>query len=235
MRQKIRKGILTFSALLFPLLFLFLSPYLIIAAASLGVFSGSAIVFGLLFITSLLSSRLFCGWICPGGAWQDFAAGARDKPWNGKVKNALKYIIWAVWFGFIIYLWLANRPLRADFTFMAALDGHAMILYFMITTLIVVIALSTGKRGLCHSLCWMAPFMVFGEKLGDLLHLPRFRLKANSTACVSCGKCTRACPMSLNVAEMVKTGKMDSVECIGCLSCADGCPKKAISCAICRR
>ncbi|EJF41491.1 4Fe-4S binding domain protein [Clostridium sp. MSTE9] len=34
--------------------------------------------------------------------------------------------------------------------------------------------------------------------------------------------------MGLNVAEMVKSGHMDSPECINCLECVDSCPKKAI-------
>lgn len=41
---------------------------------------------------------------------------------------------------------------------------------------------NTGKSkyvmlGMCHSLCWMAPFMVIGEIVSDFLHIPRVRLK----------------------------------------------------------
>ncbi len=234
MRQKIRKGILTFLALMFPLLFFFLSPYVIIASASEGILNGSAIVFGLLFLFSVVGSRLFCGWLCPGGAIQDFVFVSNDKRWNGKWKNALKYIIWAVWFSFIVFLWVKHWPLKPDFFYMIGLDLPVVIMYFFVTTLIFVLSLLTGKRGMCHSLCWMAPFMVIGEKLADLLHIPRFRLKAKSELCVSCGKCSKNCPMSLNVAEMVKTGKLSSLECISCLECVDGCPKKAISFGISR-
>jgi ferredoxin-type protein NapH len=232
MRQRIRKGILSFSALLFPILFMFLSPYVIIAAASTGIINGSAIIFAIFFVTSILSSRLFCGWLCPGGAIQDMAATANIRPWNGRVKNILKYLVWVIWFGFIIYLWIANRPLKADFFYMTEIDLHMTIMYFLVTTLIFILALVTGKRGMCHSLCWMASFMIIGEKLADFLHIPRFRLKAKSEACISCGRCNKQCPMSLNVQKMVKEGKLQSVECIACLECVDICPKKAISCGI---
>ena len=49
---------------------------------------------------------------------------------------------------------------------------------------------------------------------------------------VSAGKCTRNCPMGLNVNEMVKCGKMDSTECINCLACVDNYPHTAISIGI---
>ena len=103
------------------------------------------------------------------------------------------------------------------------------MVYGIVVMVIYLFALLTGKRGMCHSFCWMAPFMVIGEKLADLLHIPRFRLKAKPDDCVSCGKCSMKCPMSLNIAEMVKSGSTDSTECINCLECVDECPKKAIS------
>lgn len=234
MRQKIRKGILTFSSLMFPLLFFFLSPYVIILGASRGVINGSAIVFGILFLFSLIGSRLFCGWLCPGGAIQEQTANANDRQWNSKAKNISKYVIWVVWLSAIVFLWVRHWPLSADFLFAAGIELHIIIIYFAVTTIIYLFALLTGKRGMCHSLCWMAPFMVIGEKLSDLLHIPRFRMKADSDACISCGKCNKHCPMSLDVAEMVKTDSFNSTECIACLECLDSCPKKAISCGISR-
>lgn len=70
--------------------------------------------------------------------------------------------------------------------------------------------------------------MIIGEKCADLLHIPRFRLKAETENCISCGRCSKKCPMSLDVVEMVKTNQMDSNECINCLECADICPKQVI-------
>jgi len=229
MRQKIRKGLLAFMALLFPLLFLFMSPVFIIFSASNGVLNGSAMIFGFLLVSSVLGSRLFCGWLCPGGAIQDHVAEANDKPWNSKWKNAAKYIIWILWFASIVVLWILHQPLKTDFFYLTDVDISTLISYFMVVTIIYLFALLTGKRGMCHSFCWMAPFMVIGEKIADLLHIPRFRLKADSNACISCGQCVKKCPMSLNVQEMVKSGNMDSVECISCLQCVDICPKKVIA------
>ncbi len=232
MRQKIRKGILIFSALMFPFTFFFLSPFIIVVSASQGIFSGSAIVFGLMLVFSLVSSRLYCGWLCPGGAVQDYAAEANGHRWNSRWKNGLKYGIWLVWFSFIVYLWITHRPLTVNFAFQWGIDLQYLMIYAIVMLVILSLSLFTGKRGMCHSFCWMAPFMVIGEKLADWLHIPRFRLKAAPDKCVSCGKCTKNCPMSLDVQKMITSGMPDSTECIHCLTCVDGCQQHAIRCGI---
>jgi polyferredoxin len=67
-RQKIRKGIILFSFFLFPAIFYYLSPVLIIQASSKGIINGSFVVFTLLFFSSLLLGRGYCGWLCPAFA-----------------------------------------------------------------------------------------------------------------------------------------------------------------------
>lgn len=232
MRQRIRKGILTISSLLFPLLFVFLSPFVIVVAASHGIVNASAIIFGGLFLFSIVGSRLFCGWLCPAGSIQEQVSNTNMKAWNGRYKNASKYVIWTVWIAMVLYLWFRQKTLQVDFFYMYGIDIYTVIAYFIVVSLIFLFALLTGKRGMCHSLCWMAPFMIIGEKTADFLHIPRFRLKGNPQTCISCGQCNKRCPMSLEVAKMVKNEKMDSPECIYCLECVSGCPKKSIQCGI---
>ncbi|HEX2939306.1 MAG TPA: 4Fe-4S binding protein [Ruminiclostridium sp.] len=93
MRQRVRKGLLVFSALMFPVTFFFLSPMVIILSAAKGMLNGSAMIFGLLLLFSIVGSRLFCGWLCPGGAVQDYVSGANNRSWNSKGKNLSKYIM----------------------------------------------------------------------------------------------------------------------------------------------
>lgn len=235
MRQRVRMGLLVYSALMFPLTFFLLSPYVIVISAADGVLNGSAMIFGLLLVFSVIGSRLFCGWLCPGGAVQDFISNANSRPWNSRWKNLSKYVIWMVWFSFIVFLWIHNGPIKGDFLHFMDINIIYMIIYAVVVSLIYLFTLMTGRRGMCHSLCWMAPFMVIGETIADFFHIPRFRLKAKPDDCVSCGKCSRICPMGLNIAEMVKSGRLDNTECINCLECVDECPKKAISFGICQK
>jgi polyferredoxin len=68
-RQRIRKGLIIVSLLLFPVIMNYLSPYVIIDGASQGIVNGSLIVFGLQFLAALFVGRLWCGWVCRRRGW----------------------------------------------------------------------------------------------------------------------------------------------------------------------
>ena len=94
-RQKIRNGIILFSFFLFPAIFYYLSPVVIIRAALQGIINGSFIIFVIMFITSLVLGRAYCGWVCPAGGCQETLFLSRDK----KVKKGdyVKWIIGGAW------------------------------------------------------------------------------------------------------------------------------------------
>ncbi len=77
-RQKIRKGLILFSFFLFPAIFYYLSPVLIIQASSQGIINGSFILFSLMFLSSLFLGRAYCGWVCPGVGCEEAIFAARD-------------------------------------------------------------------------------------------------------------------------------------------------------------
>jgi len=89
-RQKIRKNLMLFAFLLFPITYYYLSPYLIIMGASEGVITGSFIVFAIMLVTSLFIGRIFCGWIYPAGGEQELCALIKDKRFKGKKLNWIK-------------------------------------------------------------------------------------------------------------------------------------------------
>jgi polyferredoxin len=66
-RQCIRRALILISFLLFPITLNYFSPYLIIDGASQGIINGSFVLFGLLFLSSLVLGRGWCGWVCPAG------------------------------------------------------------------------------------------------------------------------------------------------------------------------
>lgn len=234
-RQNLRKLLLLFSFLFFPITLYYFSPALIINGSFAGVAAGSLFVFLLQFAFSLVLGRAFCGWVCPAGGLQEcWCTQAVNKPVRHKWVNAIKYVIWAPWLLTIILGFVRAGGIRqVDFFYMttggvSVADFAGLIIYLLLTLLVAVVALAVGRRGMCHTLCWMAPFMVLGTRLKNLLHLPGLRLKAEPDACIQCGKCTAGCPMSLPVAQMVKAGQMQNDECILCGNCADVCPKSAV-------
>ena len=66
-RENIRRTVITISAFLMPLTIYFISPVVILMAASEGIINSSAMIFFILFIASLFIGRIWCGWLCPTG------------------------------------------------------------------------------------------------------------------------------------------------------------------------
>ena len=97
-------------------------------------------------------------------------------------------------------------------------------IYFGIVALFFVPNLFLGCRAMCHCICWMAPFMVLGEKLGSALRVPQLRIEADPNGASAGGKCDRACPMSCRCRPPGRRCRRRR-ECIQCAACADVCPK----------
>ncbi len=227
-RQKLRMGIILFSFFLFPATFYYLSPVLIVQAASQGIINGSFIVFGLQFLSALLLGRAFCGWVCPAAGCQEALFLARDS----KVTRGdfIKWVIWVPWLGAIAFFASKKGGYeRIDFLYettygFSVADISSLIAYLIVLLLLIVLpAYAVGKRSFCHHLCWMAPFMILGRKVRNTGGWPSLRLEAASDGCTHCRACTETCPMSLPVETMVEQGRMENAECILCGSCVDGC------------
>lgn len=236
MRQKIRKALIIFSLLLFPVTLYYFSPALIINAAFEGIVNGSFIVFLLMFILSIPFGRLFCGYLCPAGGLQECASAVNGKIPKQGFRNYIKYVIWIIWIALVLYCYFSKGEIAGvDFLYetnkgISVSDAHSYIIYYGIVMLIFIPSILLGKRVFCHYFCWMAPFMIFGTKLRKLLHLPGLHIKIkNEKACTSCGQCSRNCPMGIKVSEQIAKGRINSAECIQCGACIDSCKKKVLS------
>lgn len=235
-RQKLRKLLLITSLLLFPVTLYYFSPALIINGALNGIINGSFIVFMLMFILAIPFGRLFCGYLCPAGGLQECALAVNDNYPKQGWKNRIKYVIWVVWIAVVIACYIMGGEITSvDFFFetsggISVADVQSYIIYYGIILLVFVPSVLFGRRVFCHYFCWMAPFMVLGTKLRRVFHLPGLHIKVkNQSACISCGKCDRECPMGVKVTAAVTEGHVKSMECIQCGACVDGCPKGVLS------
>ena len=102
------------------------------------------------------------------------------------------------------------------------------MIYYIVVAVFLGLALLLGRRAACHTICWMAPFMIAGRWLRNRVKWPSLRLVAEPASCSDCQTCTRNCPMSLDVNGLVRRAQMEDGECILCGQCVDGCPKGAI-------
>ncbi|MBO4807825.1 MAG: 4Fe-4S binding protein [Lachnospiraceae bacterium] len=235
MRQKIRRTIILISFLLFPITIYYFSPALIIQGAAQHIINGSFIVFVLMFVLSMFLGRVWCGYLCPAGGLQECVGRCNDKPAKQGWRDNIKYVIWIIWIGIIVTAFIMGKNEVTIDPFFQTDHGisiseiYGYVIYYGVILILVAPALIHGKRATCHYICWMAPFMVIGSKVGRFLHLPQLHVEADKSACVSCGRCSKVCPMGLDVKEMVSEGKNSKCsECIQCGACIDECPKKVL-------
>lgn len=235
-RQKIRKTFLIVSLLLFPVTLYYFSPALIINAGLNGIINGSFIIFALMFLLSIPFGRFFCAYLCPAGGLQECTFAINDKKPKQGWRNNIKYIVWIIWLSIVAFCYFYSGKIMAvDFLFetehgISVTSIQSYIIYYGIVFLIFIPSVLFGKRAFCHYFCWMAPFMVIGTKLRRLLHLPGLHIKVKEESdCISCGKCSKVCPMGLDVAEEIKNGQINNTECIQCGACIDNCSHNVLS------
>jgi|GEM_PF-656374 len=214
------------------------SPELIIMGAAEGIVTGSFIFFALMFVVSLVFGRAFCGWVCPVAGLQEAFFPACSRKAKGGKGDWIKYFIWVPWISIIVLMVLRAGGLHTIDAFyqtkggISVTDTHSYIVLYVVLALFTILALTAGKRAVCHYLCWVAPFMVIGTKLRNLFGWPALHMAASPNSCTNCKKCSENCPMSLDVNKLVQKSSMRHSECILCGTCADVCPNKVISYSI---
>ena len=232
--QRIRIAVLTLSTILFPVTFFYLSPAVSLYGSSLGIITGSLIVFMLQFLTAMIFGRAFCSWGCPGGGIQDQVGQARNRRISLRRIAWLKYIVWGVWIGTLaLFFRRAGGVKGVEFAFstekgLSTTSVEAIISYAVVVLVFFVLSLTLGRRAGCHTLCWMAPFMVLGRRIGLALRTPSLRLATTPQSCVSCGRCREQCPMSLDVERLAQRGSITDDNCILCGRCVDNCGSNTI-------
>ncbi|MBA4365386.1 MAG: 4Fe-4S ferredoxin [Coprothermobacter sp.] len=234
--QSVRSALLLGSFLLFPVTFYYLSPYLIIMGAGERTASGSMVVFGVMTLTALVLGRLFCGWVCPAGGLGEALFAVQNRKVNNR-SNWTRWLVWVPWMAAIVLITLQAGGIRRVDVLYQTDHGISLttaggmgpyIIFYAVLALVFVLSITAGKRGFCHSACWMAPFIMISRGVRNVLRLPAVQLRAETPACVGCRACTIACPMSLEVHAMVLGGRMENSECILCGTCVDVCPHNVI-------
>lgn len=234
-RQNIRKWILILSFLLIPITIFYISPIVILMGAAEGVATGSLLLYIVLFILSLFVARLWCGWLCPMGAWQEICSPVIKHTVKEGWRNYLKYGVTVLWLAAIVSAFYSAGGILSVDPFYGTVNGlsisslQVLMMVGIIFAIIFIIAFFAGRRGTCHVFCPIAAFMILGRKIRNLVSWPALQLSADASRCIDCGACSKNCPMGLDVNGMVRKDEMENAECIMCAGCADTCPKGAIT------
>ncbi|BBL68031.1 4Fe-4S binding protein [Methanoculleus chikugoensis] len=233
-RQKIRKALLIVSFLLLPATLFYISPIVILMGAAEGIATGSLLLFAALAVLSLGVSRLWCGWLCPMGAWQEICSPVMKRTVKDDRRNLVKYGVTVLWLALIAYLFIGAGGILAVDPFYGTVNGlsitsfETLVIAGFIFLAIFAAAYFMGRRGFCRVLCPIATLMIVGRKIRNAVGWPALQLAAVSGRCIDCERCSKACPMGLDVHGMVREGQMESTECILCGECVDTCPEGAV-------
>jgi len=221
-RQRIRKGMIILSLLLFPVIMNFFSPYIIIDGAAQGIVNGSLIVFGLQFLSALFVGRLWCGWACWTVMVLDllpFKRGQGRLPgrwgWLRYVHFAFSLLLVAILsFGFDYPQ--AAAGMRAVYWYLA---GN--VLYYL-TGIALAFALK-DNRAFCKYLCPVSVPLKITSRFSLL------KIKGDAQRCTDCRACEKMCPMDIRVPDYAKQDqRVLSTECSLCQTCITVCSNDAL-------
>jgi ferredoxin-type protein NapH len=194
-------------------------------------------------LAAVAASPLFCGWLCPAGAFPEFLGRLVPDRFkfdlHGRVGIVpLRYGLFA---GLVLAPFVTTSICCSycNFTQMqnitSFVTGNTAPLLFVGTTGVVAMALwfvvlglfMKGGRGWCMLLCPVGALMSLASGITSRFEwLPRVRHDAS--ACASCETCADVCPVrAIDVGEGgdVKVGQY---LCNGCMDCVKVCPSGAL-------
>lgn len=175
---------------------------------------------------AIIGGRFFCGWICPLGAFQDFAAYLGSKVKIVKYKYSHNKGFNPLLFKYIVLLILLMvsvlgygalgaelSPWRALLNLPKLPSAWAEIkIGFIILAGVFLISMFIS-RFFCRYLCPLGAIQTLFSSLSTL------SLK-HSSNCTKCNICLNECPVGL---KFTKESDIISPECIRCLNCVEKC------------
>lgn len=177
---------------------------------------------------TLLFGPVFCGWICPFGAVQEFIGKIGRKMFKKRYNNfipsvidkPLRYLRYVILILVVVNTAISGKLLFSNFDPYFALfniwSSEVTRLSLLVLGLVLIGSLFV-ERPWCKYLCPL------GALLGIFNLFRIVKLKRNENTCINCKACDRVCPMNINVS----TSKIVSDhQCISCLLCTDemACP-----------
>lgn len=169
-------------------------------------------------LSSLLFGRIFCGYICPIGALQDFFKfiGARlnikEKRLDVKVfkLELIKYFVLIIVLTLsILGLGYIISPISPWLGFLNIFMGFNIQIGSMVLFLIIVTSLFT-KRMFCRIFCPLGAFQSLLYVIGP------FKIHGDME-CNNCTHCLKSCPVDIKGTD----GGIISPECVNCLDCTE--------------
>ena len=186
----------------------------------------------------LITLVVFGGTIIKGRRWQcstlclfnGFASEvfAPAFPLVGKAKKTgpgllktfalLRWLFLLIAILFTVY-WLlvvAGAPVMKHINLLSQLETYKYLIFDLLAAMLFWVIFS--GRGYCY-------YCPVGTVAGLLGQAAGQRITTDTSECINCGKCNKACPMSIDINRQAVAGKpVIDLNCVGCGHCIDACP-----------
>ena len=197
----------------------------ILAALLLGM---GIYYFNILFVIGALAAavfagRVFCGWVCPNGAWLDHVVKRfslhRRMP-GFLVSRWFGYSFTIIFLGIFVYL----RVFITDSPWLWTIPIGMMAVQMTLGTILGIIYY---PRGFCAHVC---PWGILASLLG---RRASYQMTVHPN-CKGCRTCTAACPLGgllepvIGQVKESRGAAVISADCMRCMNCAGACPANAI-------
>jgi polyferredoxin len=179
-------------------------------------------------ILALLFGPVICGWVCPFGSFQEWI-GKLGKRILGKRYNKLLPTRLDKTLRYLRYLmlaWVSYMTITSGKLFFQDIDPYyalfnfwgseTSVAGFVVLGAVVLLSLIV-ERPFCKYAC---PYGAF-QGIFNLFRI--FGIRRDAKTCISCGACSRACPMNI---EVDKNAVVRDHQCITCMRCTSeaACP-----------
>jgi ferredoxin len=195
------------------------------------IFVSAMIMLVLTVVIAVLFRRSFCGLICPFGALQEFFAKLgklffKKRPtMPSSLDKPLRFLKYLILILTLVMAWklkgLWMSPYDPYAAYSHIFSGFASLwAEFTIGTILLVVTILGSivyDRFFCKYLCPMGGFLAIIGRISPT------RVVRDDKVCIHCNKCTKVCPVNIDVA---KTTEVKTTECISCNECVNVCPKE---------
>ena len=170
-----------------------------------------------IFISLIIFGRIYCGWICPYGAIQEYISLWQKKSNELNKLSFLKYVfLWIV----LMIAFTYDKPtycVYEPFIPMFTLKGNTLFFSLLIVTLIGAMFF---KRYYCKYFCPV------GAVLSCCSFFTLKKLKNKTEKCILCKKCVNVCPTNAIKIKPENVVWISLYDCIQCNECIKVCQQK---------
>jgi polyferredoxin len=177
-------------------------------------------------LLSYVFGRVWCGWVCHLGAFQEFLFQTNKLKFlnRKKIKKALKWTRYILFITLILQLLFTRENLYVHIDpFKAAFNLSSYYLTGWILLAILLISSVYIYRPFCQGVCPVGLVLNWIDKI------PGASMIQINSNCKTCGSCQKACPNDAIQAVPLSEEKIQvNSDCIMCGNCLDSCKKDGL-------